>query len=280
MKSPIIIAFLVIVTAVFTLETDSAQAQSIFLEPNSEASIHLEALRPGFDGYDLSATTFAFYLSGRFQVGHDLWMRTEFPFMNYKDDNPLYFGYYVTSTDRKSSFGNPYLGLDFGNSDNGFQGEAGFRVPVVKDYSGAAGEGLATDPVERMEAFVAEVLPIYLGVNYRLKSNDGFGMRLRMIPVFWVGVGDGSNQDTDVFVLYSAQAWFENETVGVGGGLSGRFVATGDADGFGERSLHQFGFFANFSFGSVMPGFQVRFPLDEDLERFNTSYSFSIGVKL
>ena len=107
-------------------------------------------------------------------------------------------------------------------------------------------------------------------------------MRLRMVPVFWLWVGSRSSRDSDLYAMYSAQAWYENEKVGVGGGISVRIIGTGDADGFDQRSLHQFGFFANYTFGSVMPGFQIRFPLDDGIRAagLNPTYSISFGVKL
>ena len=286
MKPVIHSAFLVLGATFCFLGADSARAQSIFLEPNNIPSVHLEALRPGFGGVNLTNFSFAFFLSGRIPVGEELQIRGDIPYMTYKMDDDSYSHYYYgySSTPQSdNAFGNPYLGLDFGNLENGYHGELGVRLPVVKDSSGAEEAGILTDPVERMEAFAQEVLPVYLGVNYRYRSDNGFAMRLRLVPVIWFRVGDSSDEDTDIFALFSAQAWYENEKVGVGGGFSGRYLTTGDADDFGERTLHQFGFFANYSFGSVMPGFQVRFPLDSDLKDFADlvpSYSLSIGVKL
>lgn len=286
MKSMAILVSLFVLAAVIGLNAGPAGAQSIFLEPNNGAAIHLEALRPNFSGDDFSNLTFTFFLSMRANVGGDLFVRTELPFSNYKQESYYYdeWGNYVSygSSNGDTAFGNPYIGLDAGRADNGFQGEFGVRLPVVNESSSAISLGSITDVVERMEAFTRDMLPIYLGVNYRLKTDNGFGMRLRMAPVFWMWIGDRSRADNDIFLLYSAQAWYESGKVGVGGGFSGRFLATGEANGFGERSFHQFGFFANYSFGKVMPGFQVRFPLDYDLRRYgmNPSYSLSIGYKL
>ncbi len=289
MKKLIFTAILLIGSAGLFLETDSARAQSIFLEPNTEGGIHLEALRPSFDNVNLNNTSFSFYLSARIEVGRDLQLRAELPYITFKEDDPRYYYdpyvgyYYYQSPGSGDSFGNPYLGLDFGKSNNGFQGEVGFRMPVAQDYNNALDLGMATDPVERLEAYVSDLLPLYFGANYRYKSKSGFGMRLRMVPVFWLYLNNTSNNsDNDVFVLYSAQAWYENEKVGVGGGFSGRYITTGHGHDFGDRSLHQFVFFGNYSFGKIMPGFQVRFPLDSDLKDngMNPSFSLSIGVKL
>lgn len=279
MKILIILVVLVIVAVGFILDTDSARAQSTLLEPNNGAAIHLEILRPNAHNVDISNTSFAFFLSGRVQVGGDLFLRAELPFVNYKEESSSDFW---RSPENDSQFGNPYLGLDVGNPDNGFQGEFGVRVPVVSNFTETTAAGSAADYIERIEAFLPDLVPIYMGVNYRLKTDNGFGMRLRMVPVFWLWVGDRSNADSDLYAMYSGHAWYENEKVGVGGGISGRIIATGDTDGFDDRSLHQFGFFANYTFGSIMPGFQIRFPLDDGIRRMgvNPTYSISFGVKL
>ncbi len=279
MKTIFILVFLVIVAMGLILNTASARAQSVLLEPNNAAAIHLEFLRPNAHNVDISNTSFAFFLSGRVQLGGDLFLRAELPFVNYKEESsPDYW----RTPENDSQFGNPYLGMDVGSPNNGFQGEFGVRMPVVSNFTEATAAGAATDYIERIEAFLPDLLPIYMGVNYRLKTDNGFGMRLRMVPVFWLWVGDRSSSDSSLYALYSAQAWYEDKKVGVGGGITGRIVATGDADGFDQRSLHQFAFFANYTFGSVMPGFQIRFPLDDGIRRMgiNPTYSISIGLKL
>lgn len=279
--------FLITLCAIFTgTIAGSVQAQSVLLEPNSAAAIQLEALRPSSFGTDVSNTTFTFFLSGRFQLGRNHFLRAELPFVNYEEEEgyDVYWGdypYYLPPED-DSQIGNPYLGLDAGNPDNGWQGEFGFRLPVVSEFSETAAAGSMSDYTERLEAFMPDLLPLYLGVNYRLRTDNGFGMRLRMVPVLWLWVGDSKDADTDVHVQYSAQFWYEDRKVGVGGGITGRAIATGDASGFDERTMHQFAFFANYSFGSWMPGFQMRFPLDDRFraQGVNPTYSLSLGYKL
>lgn len=286
MRKMIITAILLIGFSGTVLETGPAQAQSIFLEPSSGGGIHLEALRPSYEDLDLTFYSFAFFLSGRIEVGDNLQLKIELPFTYIKEEE----GSYSRPPQSDSSFGNPYLGVEFGDPDNGFQGEFGFRIPLVEDFNRAAFIGFLTDPVERMEAYGSELLPIYFGGNYRYINRSGFGMRLRMVPVFWLYMANSRNtSNNDINVIYSAQAWYEAGKIGVGGGLSGRAIATGDDgffatgdDGFGERSLHQFGFFANFALGQIITGIQARVPLDSDLKEWgmNTTFSLSIGVKL
>lgn len=253
-----------------------AGAQSIFLEPNTGPSLHLEALRPSVGSVDFSFFSYAFYLSGRVKIGETAQLRFEIPYASYKLENSLF-----TETGR-SSFGNPYVGAEFGPRDRGVQGEVGIRLPVMSDSAEAAGFGILADPVERVEAYLHDILSVYAGLSYRHRAESGFAMMLRAVPVAWIYTGD-RNADSEITVLHSAQAWYEAEKVAVGAGLSGRFLVTADGADLGQRTLYQLGFFANFDLGTFLPGFQVRIPLDDDLTgdlRLDPSYSISLGLEL
>lgn len=292
MKSRFVGIILILLAASTLFTAGVVQAQSIFLEPNSGPGINLEALRLGSPYANYSNLSFAYYLSANIPVGDGLQLRTEIPWVYYQRDYLAYnydYGYsypYIKEGESVNSFGNPYLGVDVGNLFDGFAGEFGIRVPVMNRTSDVGSSEAMNDPVERLEAFAPDILSIFVGGNYRYRSGNGFAMRLRAVPVVWIPVGDQSSADPEVFVIYSAQAWYEDHKVGVGGGFSGRMIMTGDSEGLGERTLHQFGFFANYQFGNVMPGFQVRFPLDADLKDpfqglgMSPNYSLSIGIKL
>ena len=279
MKSKFLSSFLVLFSTVCFGATASVQAQSILLEPNNVTAIQLEMLRPNAHYTDISNSSFTFFLSGRVRVGRDHLLRAEVPFVNYKEEGGV--EYWRTPED-DSQFGNPYLGLDVGSPESGFQGEFGVRAPVVSELTETAAAGSGSDYIERIEAFLPDLVPIYMGLNYRVKTENGFGMRFRMVPVFWIWVGERSEVDNDIYVLYSGQAWYQDKKVGVGGGITGRIITTGDASGFDERSFHQFDFFANYTFGTWMPGFQIRFPLDDSIRArgINPTYSLSLGWKL
>lgn len=292
MKSMNIPFSILLLAALVSSWAGMADAQSIYLEPNTGAVAQLELLRPGFDDVKLSNLSFAYYLSAGVQVGETLFLRGELPYMYWKlDDEQFYdycydynndYGYsygYGNWDEGHGGFGNPYLGLDVGSAWAGVQGEFGLRFPLTSDSSDIAFLGMLTDYVERMEAFVPDLLPVYAGINYRYRSGNGLGLRLRLTPVFWFWTGDESGDDTEVFALYSAQVWYEDAKVGVGGGFSGRYLVTEEGD-LDERTVHQFGFFANYRFGNVLPGFQARFPLDNDLRRrgLSPTYSLSVGI--
>jgi len=251
-----------------------ALAQSIFLEPNSIPAVHLEALRPAHSEVNFTNPSFGYFLSARFKTGENFGLKFELPVMHYAVQD--YQGY---SAESRTGVGNPYLGVEVGSARTGIQGEFGFRIPVVDRDNEAAQMGMLVDPVERLEAFTRDFLPIYAGLSYRYRSDNGLALMLRGVPVLWAYIGDGSS-DNEIFLLHSAQIWYETEKVGVGAGFSGRLLATGDASGFGDRTLYQFGFFANYQFGNFMPGFQMRFPLDKDLKDSGLSPSYSLSVGL
>jgi len=257
---------------------EPARAQSIFLEPNTGQGIHLEAVRPSLGAVNFTNLSYSYYLSGRVLASEGFGLRFEVPFAAYNVQDSS-----GDSGSGRSSFGNPYAGVEVGPADRGVQGEFGLRLPIMSDEAEAADFGLLADPVERMEAhFGTEYLPLFAGLRYRHRSDDGFALMLRAVPVIWFYIGD-YNGDTEVSILHSVQTWYEADKVGVGVGISGRFIATGDADGFGERSIYQFGFFANYAFGNFLPGFQVRLPLDHDLKddlHLGATYSLSVGLSL
>ena len=137
----------------------------------------------------------------------------------------------------------------------------------------------ALDFVDRFEAFAPDVLSIVGAFNYRYRSGQGFGARVRAAPILDIPTQDGG--DPELFVLYSLTAWFESDIIGAGGGFSGRALLTEDGGSVGQRTLHQLGLFANLKFGRWHPGAQLRLPLDDDLSQLiNLVFSLSIGFRL
>jgi len=137
-------------------------------------------------------------------------------------------------------------------------------------------------PFRVNQAFLPDILSFHAGANYRYRSPDGFALRLRFCPLIWIGTGDRSSIDPELFVLYAAQAGYEGEMVAVGGGLSGRYLLTAEGEStLGSRTMHQFGLYANFDLGGWGPGIQARLPLDDDLQDVTDPvFSLSVSWKL
>jgi len=266
------IPFLTICLLIISLNT---AAGSIWFEPNRGNEIRLEAMKPSFKDADFTSMSLVWFLSGHFKVGNNLQLRADIPYAHVSEKN---------GSDSESNAGNPYVGLDVGRLDSGFSGEFGFRLPLVSDSSNldAAIFGAMADYVDRLEAFYPDVLPVTMGASYRHQSPGGFGLRLRLAPVFWIDVGDALADGTELWLRYSGQVFFDTGTAAVGAGLSGRYFASDEGDrDFGQKSLHELGLFANLNLGRWQPTFRVRFPLDEDLkDMMDPSFVLSLGLSL
>lgn len=263
MKTTMIVLAVVLLAVVMV--GGPAQAQSIWLEPPSATDVNLEIVKPAIKMTDLTTFSLIYYLSGRFAVGSNTQLVAEIPFAHYAQANPTILGPFTRPAEADNAFGNPYLGLNFGPPRDGWQMELGVRLPMAESDKRATGMAALGEFLERSEAFLPEVLTIVTGANYRSKAATGATFRARLAPIVWIGTGDNAEMDPELFILYALQAGYENRTVAVGGGLSGRFIVTGDDLDFGERTLHQLGIYGNFDFGGWGPGLQVRLPLDNDM---------------
>jgi hypothetical protein len=137
------------------------------------------------------------------------------------------------------------------------------EVQDDEDFSGFV-NGVFTEPVERIDAFAPDTLPLTAALNYRPRLSENFSLRLRGGPAVWIPVGDEQEgRDADAFLVYSAQSWFDAGQLRLGGGLSGRWLVTEDGDG--DATTHQLGLSASHGLGRVRPGIEFRLPLDKDL---------------
>lgn len=248
------------------------EAQSIWLEPQSDRAVYLEVLKPSFEGFDFSFFTTSWYWSVRWPLRGNILLVAEVPFSNAS----------VEDTDMSgTAFGNVYLGIEGGGSESPIVGEIGVRVPLAPsegDGGFAAEVSAFADLVDRWEAFQSDVLSVHGAVNYRSRATPGLGLRVRVAPVLWIDTGDVLSDDVEFWALYSAQAWYDGEKVTAGAGFSGRLLVTEDDADFGERTFHQIGMFVSLLFDRFQPGVQLRIPLDEDLsDLLNPSVSLSLG---
>jgi hypothetical protein len=238
------------------------RAQSIWLEPHGDRNLYLEYLNPRFPEAEDDLLTSSIFLSARYRVGDKVVLVGELPFSTVKDSD--------------NAVGNPYVGVEFGESDGRGFAELGVRLPFSPEDNVAAIVGALTDYVDRFEAFIPDAFAVVGAGNYRYKSAGGFSLRLRGAPLLLVPTGDGG--DTELFLLYSVQAWYEGPTIATGGGFNGRAIITqGDLD-LGERTVNQLTLMVNLSFGRWQPGAQLRLPLDDELTDFvDMVLSLSLG---
>jgi hypothetical protein len=121
-------------------------------------------------------------------------------------------------------------------------------------------------------------VPISTYANVILESPSGFALRLRGGPCFWIKSGE--REDSETFLLYSAQAFYKFSKVRIGGGLSGRYWVSSEGGDFAENSFHQLGFSLDFVLGKLRPGVYLRIPLDENLSDIvDAVVGLSLGIQ-
>lgn len=250
---------------------NGVEAQTVWTNPGGRASVELELLHPNFsDEIDFGFPSSAGFLTARVPLTGGLSLAADLPFSRagWEDD--------IEGSSSSSLVGNPYLGIEWKRSDR-FTTELGVRIPTgdTEDVEklapilvGTAGE------LDRMEAFVPEVLGVYAMANFRTPlGSQGFSARFRGGPAF-LG-GDGGPDD--VVVSYTGQLWYGVDRLNLGTGVTGRANVTTDDEEV-DRTSHQVALAGDYALGQFRPGLQVRLPLDKDVRDFTGStVSLSLG---
>ena len=264
------------VVAIF-LAFSSLGAQSIWQDFTSREGITIEFLKPHYvEAEELSFLTSVTFLSGRFPVTRHIVFSGELPFSYINWNIPQ-----GPDLGAKQTFGNPYFGLELHLRRSPLFLELGVRAPLTADMESENGDatwhGVLTDFVDRAEAFAPDTIPVSGFLNCILSSHTGFSLRLRGGPVFWIASGD--REESETFILYSVQAFYESGIIRIGGGFSGRYAASMDEGTFGERSMHQLTFGLDVILGIFRPGAYIRIPLDDEYkEMINSVIGISLGI--
>ena len=252
----------------------AAVADSIWLsQPDQGDELRLEAVLPNVQDGNFTTFSLAWFLSGTFEAKETLALSVDVPFAHVA--NP-------EGSESSTAIGNPYIGLRLGPRDAGVMGEIGVRLPFAPDNEEAALFGFIIDQVDRPEAFLPEVASATLGLNYRYRSVEGFGVRLRLAPILWFDTGSTLADDFEAWISYSAQGTYRAGPASFGAGFVGRYWASDDSDAnFGQKSVHEFDIFTNLDYGRLKPSFRIRIPLDKDLTKiYDPSAVLSLGVGL
>lgn len=261
---------------ILLLTISPVKAQSIWQDYSTRQTLTLEILKPEYDGGDRSFLTSAIFLSARAPIIQNIIFIGELPFSYINWDIPQ-----GADLGSQQTFGNPYFGLEIDLHRMPLFFELGVRAPLTADPEKENGEatinGYLTDFIDRAEAFAPNAFPISGFVNFVIESYTGFSLRLRAGPAIWIATGDRDESET--FILYSAQAWWNFGSVRIGGGLSGRYISSQNDGTFGERSTHQLGFGLSLSLGVFTPGIQVRIPLDKEYKDIlDIVFGISLGI--
>lgn len=255
-----LVGFKIVAMCLTALFPIALQAQSIWLDRSQDKSIGLEVMRPNFsaeEGDEVSGLLL--FLSLRAPMTPQFRFVGELPFVRSSYESNFFF----TRSGSQSTVGNPYLGFEIGQRGTPFLGEFGIRLPAAsEDKFGAVLMGIVSD-YDRLEAFIPNTVSITGMLNYCHREASGFALRLRGGPSLLLNTDE---DDTELFIGYSAQAGYEAPRFSLLGGFTGRAIMTEEDADFDERSIHQLGFNASAQFGKLRPGLHLRLPLDDDLQ--------------
>lgn len=263
----------------------SLPAQSIWLDHRHHSTINLEVLIPNFKNDDSGTITSS-------NSGWVVFPSVRLPLsrkIHFVGELPLASGHYevkstsfnINRNQSETAIGNPYIGFEFSTPQTPVFAELGIRLPLAssdKDLSMTT--GLLTD-FDRLEAFFPKVLTITTMVNVHQIDQSGFALRVRGGPSLLINTDNEFDDDTELFIGYSAQAGYESERLSFLGGVTGRAILTEPNLNFSERSVHQAGFAASAGIGKLRPGLHLRLPLDENLkDSLDFVLGFTLGIQL
>ena len=230
-------------------------------------NLKIEALHPQFNfaGSEPSTLTSAWFVTLAVPVYKRINLVGQLPFAFGK----LEGGSGSTSDE---TIGNPAFGLRFDHKRLTI--DAGLRVPLVK--SGLAGFIGALADIDRQEAFLPDIVPLYGMVRSQIDIGKfnliPYGGATLMVitdhqeeffdyveQIFDINLNDG-----ELYLLYGGEAWWNLKPVYLGAAYHGRgWVSSGGA--FNKSTINQLSFGAKVVFENVSPGLLFRFPLDDIL---------------
>lgn len=237
-----------------------AAAQSILLPSTPEKGIALEATHPNFRGAEVTAASTVLYLSGRYPVAPNVRLTADLPFAHGEPEGAL--GDLVDG--KTTVFGNPKVGLEVAVLP-ALTLEGSVRLPLTTADETSTGDAIAmlADP-QRIEAFAMDVVPVTAAATYERSLVAGLGLRARAAATQVFLIGDAADEDDVTLLDYGLFGTYGVGPARLGLGVSGRYQASGDEGGFGDRSLHFAGATADFQVAGVRPGVSVQLPLDSD----------------
>jgi len=227
-----------------------ATAQSVWggVPPQRGASIEVSKVAFSED-QNLSTFSLAYYFGTRLAIRRDLQLVGELPFAVAKVSGSPF---------SQQAIGNPYVGIEWEQSET-VVWEAGLRLPLSDNPSVNDGLilGLASDAADRFEAWFDRALSIQTAANLIHRNRDGLVLRARAGPSLFIPMGGGQG-DTELLVAYAGQLGYEGDLVHLLGGVSGRVLATSEAQTFNHAVVN-----LAFDLGGFRPAAFVRFPFGE-----------------
>jgi hypothetical protein len=179
--------------------------------------------------------------------------------------------------------GNPYLGLRIGDDAKPVSGILGVRFPASRRTTTvieaqAVQAGTISD-YDDFEAYAPNLLTLRGGLEFRRTRSNGLLFGARGATSLQVNTSGDPAADSEMSFDYGVRTGYEGPRLLATAGLTGRYVLTAPAFGFGcpagddecnpkgfnERTHHQLTGVVELRSMSFRPRVTLRVPLDDDL---------------
>ena len=262
------------------LLTSSAAAQIKWLHPQLENGVSIEAFKSDFSPeMNPTALSSVLFINGQFRIASNLALLGDFPLASARYDfwtttAPLGGIQNVRSYNGQTTFGNPYLGLEWSKKRNGLYGRVGFRPPVVSAADSVAWTYGVVTSFDRAEAFMPNTWTFSTEWGYR-SGTDSPKIRLEAgaAPAFLVD--HGLSTIVDFHLLIGPQA----RHLGLLTGFTGKIFLSSSDLGYPTTSYYEFNLAGNIRVDNVDFGPFVRIPMGHNWSALtNYSYGLSLAV--
>jgi hypothetical protein len=234
----------------------------------------LEMSRPNVEYRDADPFSGVYFLTGRVAVGKRIALVAEVPYTRHDSKGTYWY------TDHSgATFGNVYLGAEFGSTQGPLFIELGTWARTARDdeYSVLDIAGLAD--ASRWPAFRDRQASIHLAMNVREVAPSGLGFKFRAGPLATFPEEEG-------YVVHAMEVGYSGNWARVGVGLGGslhltgayRNFYTGTSRNIGQTAETDWTLHADFLSGPVRPGVGLRLPLGARAEVIPVVLGVSLTV--
>ena len=246
------------------------KANSIALELNKPFTPSISAGRHVIPG--LSPGSGSIFLSGRYSLKKN-------KNITFVADIPVAHGYLDDTTNLNGSewaFGNPYIGAEFDIPESPVYFQLGLRLPFAPYDQGLAELAGAVSDLDRSEAFLAHVFPVYGAVNYETVSDSKILFAVKAGLKLWFNNDTLRVQsDPSVRFAYSVQTGYMDKNLNVIFSAVGRKDLSSNAVVTDKINIIQYGLSLVVPYKKIRPGLSFRFPGNSTTD---PAFNFVVGL--
>lgn len=246
------------------------KANSIALEINKPFTPEINAGRHVIPG--LSPGSGSIFLSGRYSLKKN-------KNITFVADIPVSHGYLDDSTNLNGSewaFGNPYIGAEFDVARTPVYFQLGLRLPFAPYDQGLAEFAGTVSDLNRSEAFLAHIFPIYGAVNYETVSDNKILFKAGAGINLWFNNDSLRVQsDPSVRFSYNLQTGYIDKNLNVILSAVGNKYLSSNTRVTDKPNAIQYGLSVVVPYKKIRPALSFRFPGNNTTDPV---FNFVIGL--